>query len=48
MAWVSRGFDLVPIAMMTMSQSRVNSEPLMGTGRRRPEASGSPSSMRMH
>ena len=37
-----------PIALMTWSHSTVNSEPSTGTGRRRPESSGSPSSMRTH
>ena len=36
------------IAEMTAVAGISNSEPSMGTGRRRPEASGSPSSMRMH
>ena len=35
-----------PMAAITWSHSTTNSEPSMGTGRRRPEASGSPSSMR--
>ena len=35
-----------PMAAMTWSHSTTNSEPSIGTGRRRPEASGSPSSMR--
>ena len=37
-----------PMAAMTWSHSTMNSEPSTGTGRRRPEASGSPSSMRTH
>ena len=36
----------MPIATTTMSQSITNSEPSIGTGRRRPESSGSPSSIR--
>ncbi len=35
-----------PIAAMIWSHSTTNSLPSIGTGRRRPEASGSPSSMR--
>ncbi len=35
-----------PMAVITWSHSTTNSEPSTGTGRRRPEASGSPSSMR--
>ena len=42
------GFGEVPRAMMTVSNSRVNSEPGISTGRRLPEASGSPNSMRTH
>ena len=38
------GLGLVPIAMMTVSTSRTQLEPSMGTGRRRPYSSGSPSS----
>ena len=44
--WVSSGFALVPMATTTRSQSTTNSDPSTGTGRRRPEASGSPSSIR--
>ena len=44
---VLMGLGEVPSAMMTASASILNSLPSMGTGRRRPEASGSPSSMRM-
>ena len=40
------GLALVPIAKMTMSHSKMNSEPGISIGRRRPEASGSPNSMR--
>ena len=36
-----------PMALMIWSHSTTNSESSMGTGRRRPEASGSPSSMRI-
>ncbi len=41
------GFGLVPSAMITASQSVWNSDPSIGTGLLLPEASGSPSSMRM-
>ena len=42
------GFGEVPMDMTTQSTSITNSLPGTSTGRRRPEASGSPSSMRMH
>ena len=38
------GFDSLPMATMTLSTSSVNSLPGIATGRRRPLASGSPSS----
>ena len=37
-----------PIAEIAQSQAKRNSEPLTWTGRRRPLASGSPSSIRKH
>ncbi len=37
----------MPIAAMTTSQAISNSLPGMGSGRRRPDASGSPSAMRL-
>ena len=40
------GLALVPIAYTIRSVSKSNSLPATGTGRRRPESSGSPSSMR--
>ena len=40
------GLALVPMAYTTMSASISNSLPGSGTGRRRPESSGSPSVMR--
>jgi len=46
--WGMSGLGLWPMAQTTRSTSVVNSEPGTGTGRRRPEASGSPSSMRRH
>jgi len=45
---VNSGFAPVPTATMHRSQESSNSEPFTGTGRRRPEASGSPSSILMH
>ncbi len=42
------GFGLVPSAMTTMSHSMTYSEPGMGTGRLRPDLSGSPSSIFTH
>ena len=42
------GFGDVPRDMMTISTSSTNSLPSMGIGRRRPDASGSPSSILMH
>ena len=41
------GFAFVPMAKTTLSVSISNSLPATGTGRRRPESSGSPSSIRM-
>ena len=43
---VPSSFGYWPMAAMTWSHSTTNSEPSTGTGRRRPESSGSPSSMR--
>ena len=42
-----RGLGLVPRLMMTVSTSIVNSLPFFSMGRRRPDASGSPSSISM-
>ena len=42
------GFGEVPSDMITASQLISNSDPLIGIGLLRPEASGSPSSIRMH
>ncbi len=41
------GFGPVPTATIATSSGISNSEPSTGTGRRRPESSGSPSAMRM-
>ena len=38
----SRGLGEVPMAMMTQSTASSNSLPSWGTGRRRPDSSGSP------
>ena len=43
-----RGLGRVPRAMMTVSHSMINSLPAFATGRRRPDSSGSPSSISMH
>jgi hypothetical protein len=40
--------DSWPMAGTTASTSMVNSDPATGSGRRRPDSSGSPSCMRMH
>ena len=40
--WVKSGLARVPIASTTTSQGTSNSLPRIGTGFRRPEASGSP------
>ncbi len=42
---VSSGLAPEPMATITRSVSSTNSAPALGTGRRRPEASGSPSSI---
>ena len=44
----SKGPGTVPKATITSSQGYMNSLPSTGTGLRRPEASGSPSSILMH
>ncbi len=44
----TRGLAPLPIDMTTVSTARRNSEPLTGTGRLRPDASGSPSSIFWH
>ena len=43
---VRSGFERVPIATTTISHGISNSEPGIGSGRARPDASGSPSSIR--
>jgi len=42
---VRSGLALVPMALTTTSAGRSNSDPSTGTGLRRPEASGGPSSI---
>ena len=42
------GLGLLPMAQIEASMLMRNSEPGTSTGRRRPESSGSPSSMRRH
>ena len=42
------GFGEVPRDMITVSTSRTNSDPGISTGLLLPEASGSPSSIRIH
>ena len=46
--WVRRGFAPEPTAITPRSHSSVNFEPSMGTGLRRPDSSGSPSSIFRH
>ena len=44
----SSGFGLLPIESTTLSTGMMNSDPSIGTGRARPESSGSPSSILTH
>ena len=45
---LSKGLGPCPIAITTISTSRTYSEPLISTGERRPDESGSPSSIFTH